>query len=87
MLGVFGILHLHGLYVLLFFLYAWFSSDTGYRFLVHDFCMIVPGTYIRSWFTFFLFSKETAEPDFGVASINYDLGDLLSKAVKPEETI
>lgn len=28
-----------------------------------------------------------AEPDFGVASINYDLGDLLSKAVSPEDTI
>ncbi|WP_462174547.1 helicase-related protein [Pseudoalteromonas gelatinilytica] len=29
----------------------------------------------------------TTEPDFGVASINYDLGDLLSKAVAPIETI
>lgn len=28
-----------------------------------------------------------SEPDFGVASVNYDLGDLLSKAVLPEETI
>ena len=28
-----------------------------------------------------------SEPDFGVASINYDLGDLLSKAVSPEKTI
>ncbi|WP_250655180.1 helicase-related protein [Alkalimarinus coralli] len=28
----------------------------------------------------------TAEPDFGVASINYDLSDLLSKAVSPEQT-
>ena len=27
------------------------------------------------------------EPDFGVASINYDLSDLLSKAVEPNETI
>ena len=27
------------------------------------------------------------EPDFGVASINYDLSDLLSKAVAPKETI
>lgn len=26
------------------------------------------------------------EPDFGVASINYDLSDLLSKAVSPEQT-
>ncbi|MGB4057205.1 MAG: helicase-related protein [Alphaproteobacteria bacterium] len=29
----------------------------------------------------------TIEPDFGVASVNYDLNDLLSKAVKPEHTI
>ena len=29
----------------------------------------------------------TAEPDFGVASINYDLSDLLSKAVAPGQTI
>ena len=29
----------------------------------------------------------TIEPDFGVASINYDLSDLLSKAVAPEQTI
>ncbi len=29
----------------------------------------------------------TAEPDFGVASINYDLSDLLSKAVAPEQTV
>tara|TARA_Y100000588_G_scaffold192218_1_gene206203 strand:- start:6281 stop:9820 length:3540 start_codon:yes stop_codon:yes gene_type:complete len=28
----------------------------------------------------------TVEPDFGVASINYDLSDLLSKAVSPEQT-
>ena len=28
-----------------------------------------------------------AEPDFGVASINYDLKDLLSKAVSPKETL
>lgn len=28
-----------------------------------------------------------SEPDFGVASINYDLVDLLSKAVSPEQTI
>jgi len=27
------------------------------------------------------------EPDFGVASINYDLDDLLSKAVSPEQTL
>lgn len=29
----------------------------------------------------------TVEPDFGVASINYDLSDLLSKAVAPEQTV
>ncbi|ELE1939503.1 DUF3883 domain-containing protein [Vibrio cholerae] len=29
----------------------------------------------------------TVEPDFGVASINYDLSDLLSKAVRPEQTV
>ncbi|PLY13645.1 MAG: RNA helicase [Sedimenticola sp.] len=28
-----------------------------------------------------------SEPDFGVASINYDLSDLLSKAVSPEQTV
>lgn len=28
-----------------------------------------------------------SEPDFGVASINYDLGDLLSKAVPPTQTL
>jgi SNF2 family DNA or RNA helicase len=35
--------------------------------------------YIRNPFT--------SEPDFGVASINYDLTDLLSKATKPEQTL
>ena len=35
--------------------------------------------YIRNPFS--------AEPDFGVASINYDLSDLLSRAVSPELTI
>ncbi len=35
--------------------------------------------YIRNPFS--------TEPDFGVASINYDLSDLLSKAVSPELTI
>ena len=29
----------------------------------------------------------TVEPDFGVASINYELNDLLSKAVSPEQTV
>jgi superfamily II DNA or RNA helicase len=29
----------------------------------------------------------TIEPDFGVASVNYDLGDLLSKAIPPAKTI
>ncbi|HIP71186.1 MAG TPA: hypothetical protein EYH05_07300, partial [Anaerolineae bacterium] len=27
------------------------------------------------------------EPDFGVASINYDLSDLLSRAVPPSDTL
>ncbi len=36
---------------------------------------------------FYVQEPFTVEPDFGVASINYDLADLLSKAVKPEETI
>ncbi|SFL20786.1 protein of unknown function [Nitrosomonas aestuarii] len=36
---------------------------------------------------FYIRNPFTAEPDFGVASINYDLGDLLSKAVVPTETI
>lgn len=35
---------------------------------------------------FYVKEPFTAEPDFGVASINYDLGDLLSKAVSPEKT-
>lgn len=35
--------------------------------------------YIRNPFTI--------EPDFGVASVNYDLNDLLSRAVKPEVTV
>jgi hypothetical protein len=36
---------------------------------------------------FYVQNPFTAEPDFGVASINYDLSDLLSKAVAPEQTI
>ena len=36
---------------------------------------------------FYITNPFTAEPDFGVASINYDLGDLLSKAVAPTKTI
>ena len=36
---------------------------------------------------FYVKSPFTVEPDFGVASINYDLSDLLYKAVKPIETI
>jgi hypothetical protein len=36
---------------------------------------------------FYIKNPFTIEPDFGVASVNYDLGDLLSKAVKPEKTI
>lgn len=36
---------------------------------------------------FYVQSPFTVEPDFGVASINYDLSDLLSRAVAPEQTI
>lgn len=36
---------------------------------------------------FYVKTPFTVEPDFGVASINYDLSDLLSKAVAPEQTI
>ncbi len=36
---------------------------------------------------FYIKNPFTIEPDFGVASVNYDLGDLLSKAVKPEQTL
>jgi len=36
---------------------------------------------------FYVQKPFTVEPDFGVASINYDLSDLLSKAVPPEQTI
>ena len=35
---------------------------------------------------YYIKSPFTQEPDFGVASINYDLSDLLKKAVSPEET-
>ena len=36
---------------------------------------------------FYMKNPFTDEPDFGVASINYDLKDLLSKAVSPEKTV
>lgn len=36
---------------------------------------------------YYIRNPFNSEPDFGVASINYDLGDLLSKAVSPEKTI
>lgn len=36
---------------------------------------------------FYVKEPFAVEPDFGVASINYDLGDLLSKSVLPEQTI
>ena len=36
---------------------------------------------------FYVKNPFTIEPDFGVASVNYDLSDLLSKAVAPEQTI
>ena len=35
---------------------------------------------------YYIKNPFTAEPDFGVASINYDLSELLSKAVPPEQT-
>ncbi|MBF2719691.1 DUF3883 domain-containing protein [Psychrobacter sp. NG254] len=36
---------------------------------------------------YYIRTPFTTEPEFGVASINYDLSDLLSKAVSPSETI
>ncbi|WP_022949215.1 helicase-related protein [Methylohalobius crimeensis] len=36
---------------------------------------------------YYIRNPFNSEPDFGVASINYDLSDLLSKAVAPEQTI
>ena len=36
---------------------------------------------------YYIRNPFNSEPDFGVASINYDLDDLLSKAVAPEQTI
>ena len=36
---------------------------------------------------YYIRNPFNSEPDFGVASINYDLDDLLSKAVAPEETL
>jgi hypothetical protein len=36
---------------------------------------------------FYVKNPFTMEPDFGVASINYDLSDLLSKVIKPSKTI
>jgi superfamily II DNA or RNA helicase len=36
---------------------------------------------------FYVQNPFSVEPDFGVASINYDLSDLLSKAVPPEKII
>lgn len=36
---------------------------------------------------FYIKNPFSVEPDFGVASINYDLNDLLSKAIAPEQTI
>ena len=35
---------------------------------------------------FYIKNPFATEPDFGVASVNYDLSDLLSKAVSPSET-
>ncbi len=36
---------------------------------------------------FYVKNPFTKEPDFGVASINYDLSELLSRAVAPEQTL
>jgi len=36
---------------------------------------------------FYIKNPFTVEPDFGVASINYDLKDLLSKSTSPEKTL
>ena len=36
---------------------------------------------------FYVRNPFQVEPDFGVASVNYDLNDLLSKAVTPEQTV
>lgn len=36
---------------------------------------------------YYIKNPFTAEPDFSVASVNYDLRDLLSKAVAPEKTL
>lgn len=35
---------------------------------------------------YYIRNPFTSEPDFGVASVNYDLADLLSRACKPEAT-
>jgi hypothetical protein len=35
---------------------------------------------------YYIRNPFTSEPDFGVASINYDLSDLLSRAVSPAES-
>ena len=36
---------------------------------------------------FYIKNPFTTEPDFGVASVNYDLSDLLSKATQPEQSL
>ncbi len=36
---------------------------------------------------YYIKNPFTQEPDFGVASINYDLAELLSKSLSPEETL
>jgi hypothetical protein len=36
---------------------------------------------------FYIRNPFSVEPDFGVASINYDLNELLSKAVPPEQSL
>lgn len=36
---------------------------------------------------YYIRNPFSVEPDFGVASINYDLSELLSKAVAPEQSL
>ena len=46
--------------------------------------VIVEGESVEG--PYYVQNPFTSEPDFGVASINYDLGELLSKAVAPNQT-
>ncbi|EWH01926.1 DUF3883 domain-containing protein [Halomonas sp. BC04] len=47
--------------------------------------VIVEGESVEG--PFYVQRPFTSEPDFGVASINYDLGELLSKAARSKETV